>query len=171
MAGLPGLDAAGTPGRGHRSRVTCPGLAAERGQATQGALALAPEMPMPSRRGSPRVPEAARTRRADGALRAARTRPADDRAPKRWSARVTRESRALVLEDGVFTWDDPVRIARSLKHSAETSTARKAEPFASAMSMLAFFVNRAGRSLPARRRRVLEQAKRALRKEFGRPRR
>ena len=88
---------------------------------------------------------------------------------RRWSARVTSESRALVLEEGVFTWNDPVRIAQSLKKSAEASTTRKAGPYASAMSMLAFFVNRAGRSLPARRRRVLEQAKRALRREFGRP--
>ena len=86
-----------------------------------------------------------------------------------WSARVTREGRALVLEQGVFTWDDPVRIAQSLRRSAEASTTRKAGPYASAMSMLNFFVNRAGRSLPAKRRRVLAKAKRELKREFGRP--
>jgi hypothetical protein len=86
----------------------------------------------------------------------------------RWSARATRESRALVLEEGVFTWDDPARIARSLRRSAEASTVRKAAPFASAMSMLCFFVNRAGRTLAPRRRRVLERAKQELRREFGR---
>jgi hypothetical protein len=86
-----------------------------------------------------------------------------------WAAQATRQSRALVLERGVFTWDDPVRIAQSLRRSAEASTARKAEPYASAMSMLCFFVNRAGRTLAPRRRRVLERAKAALRREFGRP--
>jgi hypothetical protein len=86
-----------------------------------------------------------------------------------WSARVTSESRALVLEDGVFTWDDPRKIALSLRRSAETSTTRKAEPFASAMSMLSFFVNRAGKRLPAKRQRVLERAKVELRRAFGRP--
>jgi hypothetical protein len=90
------------------------------------------------------------------------------RAGRKWSARVTRTSRALVLEPGVFTWDDPRRIARSLRRSAEASTTRKASPFASAMSMLNFFVNRAGRSLPAHRRRVLERAKEELRRAFRR---
>jgi hypothetical protein len=85
-----------------------------------------------------------------------------------WSARVTRESRALELEPGVFTWDDPRKIARSLRRSAERSTSRKAAPFASAMSMLNFYVNRAGGRLPAARRRVLERAKVELRKAFGR---
>jgi hypothetical protein len=82
---------------------------------------------------------------------------------------VSRESRALALEPGVFTWDDPKRIARSLRRSAEASTTRKASPFASAMSMLNFFVNRAGRTLPADRRRVLERAKAELRRAYGRP--
>jgi hypothetical protein len=81
---------------------------------------------------------------------------------------VTTGSNALDLEPGVFTWSDPVRIARSLKRSAEASTRRKATPYQSAMSMLVFFVNRAGRNLPRERRRVLERAKDALRKEFGR---
>jgi hypothetical protein len=87
---------------------------------------------------------------------------------QRWSARVTRESNALDLEPGVFTWIDPKRIARSLKRSAEESTRRKAEPYRSALSMLVFYINRAGKTLPAAQRRVLQQAKVELRKEFGR---
>ena len=86
---------------------------------------------------------------------------------KKWSGKVTRESRALELEDGVFTWNDPKRIARSLKHSAEVSTARKTDPFRSAMSMLNFFINRAGRNLPRERKNVLNDAKTELRREFG----
>lgn len=87
---------------------------------------------------------------------------------ERWSARVTRESNALDLEPGVFTWDDPKRIALSLKRSAEESTRRKAEPYRSALSMLTFYINRAGKNLPAARRRILQQAKKELRKVFGR---
>jgi hypothetical protein len=90
------------------------------------------------------------------------------RSARRWSAEVTRSSRALVLEEGVFTWDDPARIARSLKRSAETSTARKASPYASAMSMLTFYINRAGRGLPRQRLKVLQAAKDELRRAFGR---
>ncbi len=86
-----------------------------------------------------------------------------------WSNDVTRNSDALDLEDGVFTWSDPRRIARSLKRSAQASERRKADPFRSAMSMLTFFVNRAGKTLPSDRRRVLERAKDELRREFGRP--
>lgn len=89
-------------------------------------------------------------------------------ANKRWSADVTRRSSALDLEQGVFTWDDPSRIARSLKASAEASTRRKTDPFRSAMSMLAFYMNRAGRNLPDARKTVLDQAKQELRREFGR---
>jgi hypothetical protein len=86
----------------------------------------------------------------------------------RWSARVTTHSNALDLEPGVFTWHDPHRIAASLKRSAEQSTRRKTTPFQSAMSMLTFYINRAGRSLSADQRRVLERAKVELRREFGR---
>jgi Protein of unknown function (DUF3175) len=89
-------------------------------------------------------------------------------ATRYWSGRVTRESRALDLAAGVFTWEDPKRIAASLKRSAETSHRRKAEPYRSALSMLIFYINRAGKNLPARRRRTLEQAKVELRKQFGR---
>lgn len=89
------------------------------------------------------------------------------RAIKRWSQRVTEESHALALKEGVFTWDDPKRIARSLKRSAEESTERKAEPYRSALSMLTFYINRAGKNLPEARKRVLEQAKIELKKQFG----
>ena len=85
-----------------------------------------------------------------------------------WSARVTRESNALDLEEGVFTWGDPRRIAESLLRSAEASTRRKADPFRSAMSMLVFYINRAGRKLDRRQKRILEQAKEELRKLYGR---
>jgi hypothetical protein len=88
--------------------------------------------------------------------------------PRRWSGKVTRESHALELEAGVFTWKDPVRIARSLKRSAEASRQRKSEPFRSAMSMLSFYINRAGSKLDAEQRRVLEQAKTELRHLYGR---
>jgi hypothetical protein len=88
----------------------------------------------------------------------------------RWSQRVAQTSNALDLEPGVFTWDDPRRIAASLKASAERSERRKAAPFRSAMSMLVFYINRAGRELPAERRACLEAAKDELRALFGRPR-
>ncbi len=88
--------------------------------------------------------------------------------PRRWSQRVSETSNALDLEAGVFTWDDPRRIARSLKRSAEASKRRKAGPYQSAMSMLNFYINRAGRQLPAKRRKVLEQAKQELRRLYGR---
>lgn len=90
------------------------------------------------------------------------------RKQERWSQRVTRTSNALDLEQGVFTWKDPERIARSLKRSAETSIRRKAAPFRSAMSMLNFYINRAGRVLPQSQRRVLIRAKGELRKLFER---
>ena len=89
-------------------------------------------------------------------------------ADKKWSARVTRESHALDLEEGVFTWKDPRRIARSLKQSAETSTQRKGTPFQSAMSMLNFYINRAGKNLDPLQREVLEQAKQELRRLYQR---
>jgi len=92
------------------------------------------------------------------------------RAARRWSQRATETSNALDLEPGVFTLDDPRDIAHSLQRSAEASRRRKAEPFRSAMSMLAFYINRAGRSLPAARLKILEQAKDELREIYGRPR-
>jgi hypothetical protein len=87
---------------------------------------------------------------------------------RRWSADVTRRSDALDLEQGVFTGNDPKRIAASLKRSAETSPRRKADPFRSALSMLTFYINRAGTNLSDMRRRILTRAKDELRKQFGR---
>ena len=78
-----------------------------------------------------------------------------------------RTSNALDLEPNVFTWSDPKRVARSLKRSAETRRRRKALPFQSAMSMLNFYLNRTGRGLSAKQRRVLTQAKTELRRLFG----
>ena len=86
---------------------------------------------------------------------------------RRWSAEVTRHSNALDLEPGVFK-GTPEEIARSLKRSAEQSTRRKASPFRSALSMLVFYENRAGKNLPASRQRALERAKDELRKLYGR---
>jgi hypothetical protein len=98
------------------------------------------------------------------------TAKSHDRGDNRnWSQKVTRESNALDLDAGVFTLDDPREIARALKHSAEASERRKSSPFRSAMSMLTFFINRAGSGLSEERRRVLEAAKAELRKEFGKP--
>jgi len=85
---------------------------------------------------------------------------------KNWSGYVTKNSIALDLEEGVFTWDDPGQIAASLKQSAENSSRRRASPFQSAMSMLNFYINRAGKRLPPERRKTLEQAKVELRKLF-----
>jgi len=87
---------------------------------------------------------------------------------RRWSARVTAHSNALDLDRSVFTWKDPHRIALSLKRSAERSRRRKSDPYRSAMSMLTFYINRAGVNLGATQRRVLERAKRELREAFGR---
>ncbi len=87
---------------------------------------------------------------------------------KYWSAGVTERSNALDLEANVFTLDDPAAIARSLKRSAEASERRKAPPFRSAMSMLVFYINRAGNGLSEKRRRVLERAKDELRRAFER---
>jgi hypothetical protein len=88
---------------------------------------------------------------------------------RRWSQRVTQTSNALDLDRGVFTFSSPRRIALSLKRSAERSRRRKASPFQSAMSMLNFYINRAGSGLPAQRKRVLTQAKDELRRLYKRP--
>ena len=95
--------------------------------------------------------------------------PAKRPKPRRyWSQRVTEESDALDLEPGVFTWTNPRKIAASLRASAVQSERRKSDPYKSAMSMLCFFINRAGKNLAPRQRRVLEEAKWELRKLFGR---
>ena len=85
---------------------------------------------------------------------------------KYWSGEVTRTSNALDLEQGVFTWGDPKKIAKSLKRSAEKSNRRKGTAFQSAMSMLNFYINRAGKNLKPERKKILEQAKTELRKLF-----
>ena len=85
---------------------------------------------------------------------------------KYWSDKVTKYSNALDLEQGVFTFKNPKKIALSLKKSAEQSNRRKAKPFQSAMSMLNFYINRAGKNLPESQKRILEQAKIELRKVF-----
>ena len=79
--------------------------------------------------------------------------------PRRWVRQVMERSDALDLQPGLFTSDSPRRIALSLKRSAERSRRRKGTPFQSAMSMLNLYINRAGRGLPADRRKVLERAK------------
>jgi hypothetical protein len=88
-------------------------------------------------------------------------------AKKKWSQSVTEHSDALDLKKDVFESKDPKDIAKSLKHSAEASHRRKSSPFRSAMSMLTFYINRAGKNLPEKQKHVLEEAKDELRKEFG----
>lgn len=89
---------------------------------------------------------------------------------KRWSQRVTEKSNALDLEEGVFAKDDPRDIAKSLKRSAERSRRRKSDPFRSAMSMLTFYINRAGKQLSQSKLKRLHAAKEELRELYGRPR-
>jgi hypothetical protein len=106
------------------------------------------------------------SRKAGSARRGA---PAKRKAsPKRWSQKVTQESDALDLKRGVFTLHDPKRIAASLKRSAERSSRRKTGAYRSALSMLTFYVNRAGKTLPKTQRARLERAKVELKRQFGR---
>src|ERR1700712_3542752 len=86
---------------------------------------------------------------------------------KYWSARVTETSDAMDIAGGTFAKDDPKAIAHELEHDAEKSNRRKSSPYRSAMSMLTFYINRAGKNLPAARRKILEDAKDVLREEFG----
>ena len=88
-------------------------------------------------------------------------------ASSRWSARVTRESNALDLQRSVFKKRSARAVALSLKRSAEHSRRRKSAPFRSAMSMLNFYINRAGKNLSASQRKVLERAKGELRELYG----
>ena len=87
---------------------------------------------------------------------------------KKWSAKVTRESDALDLENGVFNKRSAHDIALSLKRSAERSKRRKTNPYRSALSMLTFYINRAGRTLPRTQRDRLQRAKTELKHQFGR---
>lgn len=86
-----------------------------------------------------------------------------------WTRRVMETSDALDIEPGTFSHSDPKRIAELLKIAADTSTRRKAQPFPSAMAMLNFYINRAGKNLSPQHREVLEAAKDELRKLYGRP--
>jgi len=90
------------------------------------------------------------------------------RTNKRWSGEVTKHSNALDLDPGVFKHSDPYDVALSLKRSAESSKRRKGSPYQSAMSMLTFYINRAGKDLSEKQKHVLERAKDELRKAFGR---
>jgi hypothetical protein len=105
----------------------------------------------------------AKKRQSSRARRGKTAKPA-----RRWSARVTRESDALDLKKGVFSKRTPKAIAQSLKRSAERSRRRKSDPYRSAMSMLTFYINRAGKNLSAGRKKILNQAKDELREAFGR---
>jgi Protein of unknown function (DUF3175) len=113
-------------------------------------------MPDDKRRTTPRRKPATTRRKA-----------ATKRAGARWSAGVTGHSNALDLDTGVFKLRGAKSIARSLKRSAERSKRRKSSPYRSAVSMLVFYINRAGRNLTPARRKILEQAKEELRSLFG----
>jgi Protein of unknown function (DUF3175) len=89
------------------------------------------------------------------------------KSPKKWSQHVTETSNAMDIEDGTFASDDPVQIARAVEKDAASSNRRKSSPYRAAMSMLTFYINRAGKSLSAKQRKVLEDAKDVLRAEFG----
>jgi hypothetical protein len=101
--------------------------------------------------------------------RKARKTKAQTKPKRRWSAAVTRNSNALDLREGVFTLKDPKRIASSLMRSAERSHRRKSSAYRSALSMLTFYINRAGKNLPPARRKVLDRAKDEVRAKFGKP--
>ena len=107
-------------------------------------------------------------RSARPAKKAARKAAGKRSSSRRWSQRVTRESDSLDLKRGVFTHRDPKRIAASLKRSAERSSRRKTGAYRSALSMLTFYINRAGKTLPKTQRARLERAKVELKRQFGR---
>lgn len=115
-----------------------------------------------SARRTRKVSSARKTRTAASGRKATIKRPV-----RKWSGRVTATSDALDLQHNVFKQDSPAAIARSLKRSAERSRRRKSDPYRSAMSMLVFYINRAGKNLPATRKKKLEAAKGELRKAFG----
>lgn len=97
-----------------------------------------------------------------------RRKSAAKRSGRRWSKHVTETSNAMDLKGGVFKLRDPKKIAASLKRSAERSHRPKSNPYRSALSMLTFYINRAGKNLPASRRKVLDRAKDELKEQFGR---
>jgi len=109
------------------------------------------------------------SRRKSARRQSTRPRTRKRTSSRYWSGRVTRESDALDLQGGVFKLKDPKRIAASLKRSAEQSHRRKAEPYRSALSMLTFYINRAGKNLSAGERKRLQRAKDRLRERFHKP--
>jgi len=109
-----------------------------------------------------------RTRKREVRSKSPLSKATARRGSRRWSAQVAKHSNALDLEHDVFKSKDPRKIARSLKHSAEQSKRRKGTPYQSAMSMLNFYINRAGKNLPKTRKQTLERAKGELRVVFGR---
>ncbi|MGB3043478.1 MAG: DUF3175 domain-containing protein [Xanthobacteraceae bacterium] len=123
-----------------------------------------------------RTHHAAKPARKKAAVRKTSARPSARRraathksaTSKRWSGRVTKHSNALDLKQRVFTLHDPKKIAASLKRSAERSTRRKTNPYRSALSMLTFYINRAGKTLPKTQRERLERAKGELKRQFHR---
>jgi Protein of unknown function (DUF3175) len=116
-----------------------------------------------TRKATTRRKSTSRARRGTAARKTSRRA-----APERWSQRVTRESDALDLKRGVFKLTSPKKIAASLKRSAEHSTRRKSGVYRSALSMLTFYINRAGKNLPKTQRTRLERAKVELKRAFGR---
>jgi hypothetical protein len=134
---------------------------------TEYALAL--KLHMVSPRGDVMARKSTRKSTASRRKRPVRSRKsAHTSSRRRWSQHVTEHSDAMTLDRGVFSQRDPKRIAASLKRSAERSRRRKSDPFRSALSMLTFYINRAGRNLPASRKKTLMRAKDELRKQFGR---
>lgn len=116
-----------------------------------------------------RKPARKKTSARRSTARKSSTRKSSKRAaPKRWSQRVTKESDALDLKQGVFKLTSPRKIATSLKRSAEHSSRRKTGAYRSALSMLTFYINRAGKTLPKTQRTRLEKAKVELKRAFGR---
>ena len=110
---------------------------------------------------------ASKTAAKKSSVRRKTVRGTSKRGARRWSKHVTETSDALDLKGGVFTLRDPKKIAASLKRSAERSKRRNSSPYRSALSMLTFYINRAGKNLPASRRKVLDRAKDELRAQFG----
>jgi hypothetical protein len=123
---------------------------------------------MVERRKTPRKPAKRRSGRTSTAKKSSKKSSAKSGIPKRWSQRVTQESDAIDLERGVFKLTDPKKIAASLKRSAEHSPRRKSGAYRSALSMLTFYINRAGKTLPKTQRDRLERAKAELKHQFGR---
>jgi hypothetical protein len=125
---------------------------------------------MPPRKAGVRARKLAHRKSGPGKSAPAKSahRKSQRKSAQRWSARVTRTSDALDLKRGVFNLKDPKRIAASMKRSAEQSARKKSGSYRSALSMLTFYINRAGKNLSAGRRKTLESAKDELRRQFGR---